>query len=50
VGGFVVAVWGGPSESSQVPAIIVIRGSVLPDDDLSDSERDREWVFDESPG
>jgi hypothetical protein len=50
VGGFVVAVWGGPSESSQVPAVIVIRGSVLPEDDLSDSERDREWMFDESPG
>ena len=50
VGGFVVAVWGGPSESSQVPAVIVIRGSVLPDDGLSDSERDREWMFDESPG
>ena len=50
VGGFVVAVWGGPSESSQVPAIIVIRGSVLPDDDLTDSERDREWVWDEPAG
>lgn len=50
VGGFVVAVWGGPSESSQVPAVIIIRGSVLPDDDLTDSERDREWVFDESAG
>ena len=50
VGGFVVAVWGGPSESSQVPAVIVIRGSVLPDDGLSDSERDREWMFDESLG
>ena len=50
VGGFVVAVWGGSSESSQVPAVIIIRGSVLPDDDLTDSERDREWVFDESAG
>ena len=50
VGGFVVAVWGGSSDSSQVPAVIVIRGSVLPDYGLSDSERDREWMFDESPG
>ena len=49
-GGFVVAVWGGSSDSSQVPAVIVIRGSVLPDDGLSDSERDREWMFDESLG
>ena len=50
VGGFVVAVWGGSSDSSQVPAVIVIRGSVLPDDGLSDSERDREWMFEESLG
>ena len=50
VGGFVVAVWGGPSESSRVPAVIVIRGSVLPEDDLTDSERDREWVWDEPAG
>ena len=50
VGGVVVAVWGGSSDSSQVPAVIVIRGSVLPDDGLSDSERDREWMFDESLG
>jgi len=53
VGGFVVAVWGGPSASSQVPAVIVISarlvaGSVLPEDDLTGSERDREWVWDES--
>lgn len=48
VGGFVVAVRGGSSDSSPVPAVIVIRGSVLPEDDLSDSERDREWVLNES--
>jgi hypothetical protein len=49
VGGFVVAVGGGSSDSSQVPAVIIIRGSLLPEDDgLSDSERDREWVWDES--
>ena len=51
VGGFVVAVRGGSSDSSPVPAVIIIRGSVLPEDDgLSDSERDREWMFDESLG
>ena len=51
VGGFVVAVGGDSSDSSQVPAVIIIRGSTLPEDDgLSDSERDREWVFDESSG
>jgi len=51
VGGFVVAVGGGSSDSSPVPAVIIIRGSVLPDDDgLTDSEKDREWVFDESAG
>jgi len=48
VGGFVVAVGGDSSDSSQVPAVIIIRGSVLPEDDLTDSEKDREWVFDES--
>jgi hypothetical protein len=47
VGGFVVAVRGGSSDSSPVPAVIIIRGSVLPEDDLSDSERDREWLWDE---
>ena len=50
VGGFVVAVGGDSSDSSQVPAVIIIRGSVLPEDDLTDSEKDREWVFDESSG
>jgi hypothetical protein len=49
VGGFVVAVWGGSSDSPQVPAVIIIRGSVL-DDGLTDSERDREWLWDESAG
>jgi len=48
VGGFVVAVGGDSSDSSQVPAVIIIRGSVLPDDDLTDSEKDREWVLNES--
>jgi hypothetical protein len=49
VGGFVVAVRGGSSDSSPVPAVIIIRGSVLPEDDgLSDSEADREWLWDES--
>jgi len=48
VGGFVVAVGGDSSDSSQVPAVIIIRGSVLPDDDLTDSERDREWWLNES--
>ena len=48
VGGFVVAVGGDSSDSSQVPAVIIIRGSTLPEDDLTDSERDREWWFDES--
>jgi len=47
VGGFVVAVGGGSSDSSQVPAVIVIMGSVL-DDGLTDSEADREWLWDES--
>ena len=49
VGGFVVAVGGDSSDSSQVPAVIIIRGSVLPEDDgLTDSEADREWLWDES--
>jgi hypothetical protein len=47
VGGFVVAVGGDSSDSPQVPAVIIIRGSVL-DDGLSDSEADREWLWDES--
>jgi hypothetical protein len=45
VGGFLVAVGG--SDSQQAPAVIVIMGSVL-DDGLSDSEADREWLWDES--
>jgi len=48
VGGFVVAVGGDSSDSSQVPAVIIIRGSTLPEDDLTDSERDREWWLNES--
>ena len=48
VGGFLVAV-GGSSDPPQAPAVIIIRGSVLPEDDgLSDSEADREWLWDES--
>ena len=46
VGGFWVAVGG--SDSQQAPAVIIIRGSTLPEDGLTDSEKDREWVFDES--
>ena len=46
VGGFWVAVGG--SDSQQAPAVIIIRGSTLPEDDLTDSEKDREWVFNES--
>lgn len=46
VGGFLVAV--GDSDSQQAPAVIIIRGSTLPEDDLTDSEKDREWVFNES--
>jgi len=50
VGGLLVAVNSG-GNTSHTPSVIVIRGSVLPEhDDLSDSERDREWVFDESAG
>jgi hypothetical protein len=53
LGGFWVAIGGGSSDSSQVPAVIVIRGSTLPDDvgsdGMTDSEWDREWVLDESP-
>jgi len=43
--GLVAAFSGLGSESPQAPAIIVIRGSTLPDtvDDLTDSERDREY-------
>ena len=48
VGGFVVAVGGDSSDSSQVPAVIIIRGSTLPEDDLTDSEKDREWWLNES--
>ena len=51
VGGVLVAVWGGSSTSPQAPAVVVIRGSVLPEDSgLTDSEADREWLWDESSG
>jgi len=46
VGGFLVTV-GGSSDPPQAPAVIIIMGSVL-DDGLTDSERDREWLWDES--
>ena len=49
VGGFVVALRSGSSDTPQAPAVIIIRGSVLPEDNgLSDSEADREWLWDES--
>ncbi len=45
VGGLLVAVRSG-GDAPQSPAVIVIRGSALPgDDDLTDSELDREWLF-----
>ena len=49
VGGLLVAVNSG-GNTSHAPSVIVIRGSVLPEhDDLSDSEADREWLWDELP-
>jgi len=46
VGGFVVALRSGSSDTPQAPAIVIIRGSVL-DSDMTDSEMDREWAFDQ---
>jgi len=47
LGGFWVAISGDSSDSSQVPAVIIVRGATLPEDDgLSDSERDREYQYD----
>ena len=43
--GLYLAVTGGGSDPA--PAIIIIRGSVLPDDGMTDSERDREWLREE---
>jgi hypothetical protein len=44
--GLWMAVAGGGGDP--VPAVIIIRGSTLPQDDgLSDSERDREWYHDQ---
>ena len=44
--GLWMAVAGGGGDP--VPAVIIIRGSTLPQDDgLSDSERDREWLRDQ---
>ena len=41
--GLYLAVTGGGSDPA--PAIIIIRGSVLPADTLTDSEQDREWLY-----
>ena len=46
VGGFMVALRGSSSDAPQAPAIVIIRGSVL-DSDMTDSEMDREWAFDQ---
>ena len=43
--GLYLAVAGGGT--APAPAIIIIRGSVLPDDGMTDSERDREWLREE---
>ena len=43
--GLYLAVTGGGSDPA--PAVIIIRGSVLPDDGMTDSERDREWLREE---
>ena len=43
--GLYLAVSGGGNDPA--PAIIIIRGSVLPDDGMTDSERDREWLREE---
>ena len=40
--GLYLAISGGGSDPA--PAIIIIRGSTLPSDDLTDSEHDREWL------
>ena len=40
-----LAVSGGGSDPT--PAVIIIRGSTLPSDDLTDSEHDREWLREE---
>lgn len=42
VTGLYLAVTGGGSDPA--PAVIIIRGSTLPDDNMTDSERDREWL------
>ena len=43
VGGLLVAVRSG-GDAPYAPSVIVIRGSTLPEDDLTDSERDREFL------
>ena len=40
--GLYLAIAGGGSDPA--PAVIIIRGSTLPSDDLTDSEHDREWL------
>ena len=43
--GLYLAIAGGGSDPA--PAVIIIRGSTLPSDDLTDSEHDREWLREE---
>ena len=43
--GMWLAVSGGGD--APVPAVIIIRGSVLDDDGMTDSERDREWLLEQ---
>ena len=52
VAGLVAAFGNLGSDSPQAPAIIVIRGSTLPDvpDDLTDSEIDREYYLENGDG
>lgn len=48
VGGFMVALRGSSSDAPQAPAVVIIRGSVLDEpSDMTDSEMDREWAFDQ---
>jgi hypothetical protein len=52
VAGLVAAFGNLGSDSPQAPAVIVIRGSTLADtmDDLTDSERDREYFMEYGDG
>ena len=47
VTGLYLAVTGGGSDPA--PAVIIIRGSTLPDDKMTDSERDREFLHHAQP-